>query len=85
MTAPAKTLPKDRYKILWEKIRSSLEPVEVSCPKGAQERVINRMQKYKCRINVARRSMGLAGFGKLKIERKGDVISFFIETNGELF
>lgn len=74
-----------RYKTLWTQIRSTSDPVSVRCPPAMQERLINRIQKHKCKINVARKAVGLPTLGKMVIERKGDVVSFSLPANGELF
>jgi hypothetical protein len=75
----------NRYKILWERIRNSATPVAVKCPKGAQERLAHQMQKYKSRINVMNKSLGLPSFGRMEIVRGESQISFYIPVNGEHF
>lgn len=85
MSPPAKTLPKNRYKVLWNQIRTSDKPVTVRCAKHSQERLIHQMQKYKSAVNTANRALGLPGFGRMVVERTDDSITFSIPTNGELF
>ncbi len=74
-----------RYKALWTAIRSTSDPVTVRCPVAVQARLINRIQKHKCRVNMARKSVGLPSLGKLVIQRNGDVLTFSLPENGELF